>query len=99
MKKDKLTEDLLDLCMLKEENIEDSPAIDMNEDWSMSKTLDRLKAEGKTKKIEALQELLNSCTEEQQAGFNRFYGSVEKVPEEYLDDAIKLVERTIRKNG
>ena len=70
----------------------------MGEDWSMSKTLDRLQAEGKTKKIEALQELLNSCTEEQRAGFNRFYGQGEMVPEEYLDSAIKLVERTIRKN-
>jgi hypothetical protein len=71
----------------------------MGEDWSMSKTLDRLQTEGKANKIEALQELLNSCTEEERAAFSRFYGLVEMVPEKRLDSAIKLVERTIRKNG
>ena len=65
----------------------------------MSKVLDRLKAEGKTRKREALQELLNSCTPGQQTGFQRFYWSADLVPEEYLDDAIKLVERTIKKNN
>lgn len=71
----------------------------MGEAWNQSKTLNRLQVEGKARKREALQELLNSCTAEQQTGFRRFYKSVDLVPEEYMDDAIKLVERTIRKNG
>ena len=64
----------------------------------MSKTLDRLQAEGKTKKIEALQELLNSCTEEQQAVFNQIYGPVKTISNERLDPAIQICERTVNKN-
>ena len=65
----------------------------------MSKTLDRLITEGKKRKRDALQELLNGCTEEQRTAFNRFYGSVEKIPEGDMDAAIKLVERTVRKKA
>jgi hypothetical protein len=54
------------------------------------------KIENYKKKI--LKELLNQCTEEQKAFFNRMYVSVEKISENKIPQAIRQCERTIEMN-
>jgi len=43
--------------------------------------------------------LLDQCTPEQQAFFNRIWGSVEKVPEDKLKTAWQQIDRTLAKNN
>lgn len=45
-----------------------------------------------------LRRLLMKCTDEQVAFFNRMYKSVEVIPVEKMEWAIKQCERTIAKN-
>lgn len=60
----------------------------------MSKTLEHLK----TYKRKCLKGLYDQCTESQQALFNRGHKGVEKIPEDRINGAIQLLERTIAKN-
>ncbi len=60
----------------------------------MSDTLNRIKEYRK----QALIDLYNQCTEEQQNLFNRMYVSVDKISEDKIDWAIQQCERTILKN-
>ena len=50
-------------------------------------------------KREALRELYNQCTDRQQSLFNRMYNSVDEVPEDRLNWAIKQCENTIKNNN
>ena len=45
-----------------------------------------------------LARLYHQCTPEQQALFNRMYGSLESISEEKIDWAIQQCERTVEKN-
>lgn len=49
-------------------------------------------------KREVLQGLFNQCSEKQQIGFIKKFGSVESVPEEIIEDVIRLCERSIINN-
>ncbi len=49
-------------------------------------------------KKRTLIELLNQCTENQQAFFNRMYGSRDTISKEKIDWAIQQCERTIKEN-
>ncbi len=60
----------------------------------MSKILNEIKDFRKEKLIE----LLNQCTLEQQAFFDRMYGSRDTIPDEKIDWAIRQCEGTIKKN-
>ncbi len=65
----------------------------------MSKTLDGLKDRAVEAKREAIKELLRQCTGEQIAKFEEmFFGPVDSIPENSLDIAIQLCERTVAKN-
>ncbi len=64
----------------------------------MSKTLDDIAAHNAAYRIAQLHGLLDQCTKEQQAFFDRMYGSRDTIPEEKIDWAIQQCERTIAKN-
>ena len=65
----------------------------------MSKTLDKLRDQSVEAKREAIKELLHQCTDEQIAKFEEmFFGPVDSIPENTLDIAIQLCERTVAKN-
>ena len=64
----------------------------------MSETLDRLKHLELNAKRAALGGLLLRCTGEQTTTFEKFYGRVDSIPENKLNAAILLCERTIAKN-
>ena len=60
----------------------------------MSETFDKIEAF----KREKLIELLNQCTEKQQAFFDRMYGSRDTIPSGKINWAIEQCERTIANN-
>ena len=64
----------------------------------MSKTLDDIAVHNAAYRKAQLHELLDQCTEEQRAFFDRMYGSRDTIPEEKIDWAIQQCERTIVKN-
>ena len=64
----------------------------------MSKILDKIAAHNATYRKTQLHNLLDQCTKEQQAFFDRMYGSRDTIPEEKIDWAIQQCERTITKN-
>ena len=64
----------------------------------MSKTLDDIAAHNTAYRIAQLHGFLDQCTKEQQAFFDRMYGSRDTIPEEKIDWAIQQCERTIAKN-
>lgn len=49
-------------------------------------------------KKQCLKELLDQCTEDQQKLFFRMYESIDKIPDEQFNWAVKQCERTIKKN-
>ena len=59
----------------------------------MSKISDKITAY----KMTELHKLLNQCTEEEEAKFDRMYGSRDTIPEDRIDWAIYQCERTIEK--
>ena len=65
----------------------------------MSKTLDDIAAHNAAYKKAQLHGLLDQCTKEQQAFFDRMYGSRDTIPDEKIDWAIQQCERTIAKNA
>jgi len=60
----------------------------------MSKSLDKIK---NYKKL-ILTNLYNDCTVSQQDKFNRIYGSLDSIPDEKIEHAIFLCEKTIEEN-
>ena len=64
----------------------------------MSKTLNRLHEQSVEAKREAIKKLLSQCTDEQIATFETYYGQADSIPENKLNAAIQICERTIAKN-
>ena len=60
----------------------------------MGETLDRIMAFKKAQ----LHRLLDQCTKEQEAKFDRMYGSRDTIPEDRVDWAIHQCERTVEMN-
>jgi len=65
----------------------------------MSEILKDLENEFTEKKREALENLLEQCTDGQQEMFFRIFGPTENIPENKLKDAISICERTVEKNA
>ena len=64
----------------------------------MSKIINEIEETTISKKKQAIKELLSQCTEGQKTFFHRIYGEVDGIENERLNDAIKICERTIKKN-
>jgi len=64
----------------------------------MSETLNKLKAQFKKMRYEALEHLMAQLTIEQREKLSRICGGNGKIPESKINQAIELCERTIKVN-